>query len=84
MRLRAVMAKVLRAAGVMGRPESIRRTVSPLSVGAGLVPDRLQLGNSVLQHRVGEVDDAVFDRVVKSLELGVRFCRALVGRCARL
>jgi hypothetical protein len=31
----------------------------------GLIPDRLQLGNAALQHRVGEIGDAVLDRVVE-------------------
>ena len=59
------------------RPEPIQRTLGPLSVGAGLIADGLQLGNSVLQHRVGKIGDAVLDRVVEPLELGVGFGRPL-------
>ena len=34
-------------------------------------------GNSVLQHRVGEIGDAVLDRVVEPLEFGLCFARSL-------
>jgi hypothetical protein len=64
----------------MGRPEPIKRTLGPLSVGAGLIADRLQLGNAVLQHRVGEVGDAVLDRVVEPLEFGADVFTHALGR----
>src|SRR4030081_2758137 len=57
MHLRAVLANVLRA-------EPIKRPLGPLSIGAGLIADGLQLGNAVLQHVVGVIGDAVLDRVV--------------------
>jgi hypothetical protein len=77
MRLRAVLANVLRACGVISRPKPIQRTLGPLCVGAGLISRGFQLGNTVLQHRVREISNAVLDRVVEPLELGVRFGRAL-------
>jgi hypothetical protein len=77
MRLRAVLANVLRACGVMARPEPVQRTFAPLSVGAGLVSGGLQLGDAVFQQRVGEIGNAILDCVVEPLELGVRFGRAL-------
>ncbi len=60
-----------------GRPEPTKRTLGPLSVGVGLLADSLKLGNAVLQHGVGEIGNAVLERVVEALELGVRFGRAL-------
>jgi hypothetical protein len=45
------------------RPEPIDCILGPLCVGAGLIADRLELRNSVLEHRVGQIGDAVLDRV---------------------
>jgi hypothetical protein len=59
------------------RTDPFKRTLSALSVGVGLIPDGLQLGNAVLQHRVGKIGDAVLDGVVEPLELRVDFGRAL-------
>lgn len=53
------------------RPGALDRILGALCVGASLIPDRLQLRNSVLQHRVGEIGAAVLDRIVNPLELGV-------------
>jgi hypothetical protein len=39
------------------RTEPFYGVLGPLCVSAGLVADRLELGNSVLQHRVGEIGD---------------------------
>jgi hypothetical protein len=62
---------------VTARPKPIQRTLGPLSVGAGLISRRLQLGNAVPQHGVGKIGDAVLDRVVEPLELGVCLGRPL-------
>jgi hypothetical protein len=43
MRLRACLANVLRACGVISA-EPFDRALGPLCVGASLIPDRLQLG----------------------------------------
>src|SRR3981189_3715586 len=59
------------------RTEPFYGVLGSLCVSAGLVADRLELGNSVLQHRVGEIGDAVLDRVVEPLEFGVCFARSL-------
>src|SRR6516162_3273892 len=67
----------LRACLANARPKPIERTLGPLCVGPGLVADGPELGHALLEHRVGDVGDAVLDRVVKPLELGVRFGRAL-------
>ena len=74
MRLRACLANVLR---VDARPEPVDRILGPLCVGAGLIADRLELGNTVLQHRVRKIRDAVFDRIIEPLEFGICFARAL-------
>ncbi len=60
-----------------GRSDPFKGTLGPLRIGVGLFADGLQLGNAVLQHRVGEIGDAIFDGVVEPLELGVRFGRTL-------
>jgi hypothetical protein len=57
------------------------RALGPLSVSVGLIADSLQLGNTVLQQRVGKIGDAILDGVVEPLELGVDFGRALATRC---
>ena len=66
--LRAVLANVLRACGVKAGP-SRSNAPSALSVGAGLVSRGLELGNAVLQHGIGEIGNAVLDRVIEPLEL---------------
>jgi hypothetical protein len=70
------------------RPEAFDRVLGPLCVTAGLVADRLELSNSVLQHRVREIGDAVLDRVVKPLEFGVCLAGSLAQfgdmRCSAL
>jgi hypothetical protein len=53
------------------RRESFQRSLGPLCVSAGLIADSLQLRNAALQHRVGEIGNAVLDGVVEPLELGV-------------
>jgi hypothetical protein len=58
-------------------PSPIKRASGPLRIGAGLIADGLQLGHTLLEHRIGHVSDAVFDRVVESLEFGFRFGRTL-------
>ena len=50
------------------------------SVGAGLISRDLQLGNAVLQYRIGEIGNAVFDRIVDPLEFGVRSCSSQASR----
>jgi hypothetical protein len=50
---------------VDARPEPLDRIFGPLCVRAGLIADRLELGDSLLQHRVGEIGDAVLNRVVE-------------------
>ena len=55
------------------RSRAIDRFLGALCVSPGLIADGLQFGNAVLQHRVGEVSDAVLDRVVKTLELRLSF-----------
>jgi hypothetical protein len=47
--------------------------LDPLCVSVSLIADRRELRNSVLQHRVGEIGDAVLDRVVEPLEFGICF-----------
>jgi hypothetical protein len=44
----------------------------PLSGGAGLIADCLQLGHTLLAHRIGHLRASIFDRVVEVLELGLR------------
>src|SRR5262249_30837295 len=56
-----------------GRPQPIPRTLGLLSVGAGPGADGPELGHALLEHRIGDIGDAVLDRVVEALELGVRF-----------
>jgi hypothetical protein len=56
---------------------SFYRTLGPLGVSTGLIPDRLQLGNAVLQHQIGKIGHAIFNGVVEPLELGVCFGRPL-------
>ena len=46
-RLRAVLANDFRVRGA----EPFDRTLGPLCIGAGLIPDGLQLGNAILQHQ---------------------------------
>lgn len=53
---------------MIARPSPILRTFGPLCVGPGLVADGLQFGHALLEQRIGDVSDAVFDRVVQSLE----------------
>jgi len=77
MRLRACLAKVLRAAGGIAGPSRSIAPSGPLSVGAGLVSGGLQLSNAVLQQGVSEIGNAVLDGVVEPLEPGVRFGRSL-------
>src|SRR5215510_1359123 len=52
-----------------GGAAALDRILGPLCVDAGLVADGLELGNAVREHRIGEIGDAVPDRVAKSLEL---------------
>jgi hypothetical protein len=86
MRLRACLANVLKDLPCDARPEPIQRTLGPLSVSTGLIADGFQFNNAILQHRVGEIGNAVLDRVVEPLELGVRFGRSLAqcGNVCRL
>jgi hypothetical protein len=69
--LRAVLAKALTDWAAMVGPS---RSIAPsaLGVSTGPVPDRLQLGDTILQHQVREIGDTVFDGVVEPFELGVR------------
>jgi hypothetical protein len=53
MRLRACLAKVFSVCGVITRPDAVNRVLGPLCVSAGLVADGLQLGDAILEHRVG-------------------------------
>ncbi len=55
------------------RPEPIERALGPLCVGAGLIADGLQLGHTLLEHRIGDISDSVFDGVVEALQFGIRF-----------
>ena len=66
-RLRGVMLGPSRSSAPAARSASARR----------LVADGLQLGHTLLEHRIGDVGDPVFDRVVEPLELGVCFGTAL-------
>jgi len=47
----------------------------PLRVGPGLVADRGQFSDAILQRRVGQIGDAGLDRVIQALELGLRLGR---------
>jgi len=47
--------------GERANPLSIFRTLCPFSVSTGLIADRLQLGNAILQYQAGEIGDAVFE-----------------------
>ena len=76
MRLRAVLANVLRACGVM-RPGPFNRVLGPLCVKAGLIACSLQFTDAVLQHGVGQIYDAILDGIVEPLEFGVRLGRPL-------
>jgi hypothetical protein len=58
--------------GVIARPSPIERALGPLCVSAGLVADGLQLGYALLEHRIGDISDFVFDGVVQPVEFG--FC----------
>jgi hypothetical protein len=58
-------------------PDARHRILGALRVSAGLTADRLELDNAVPQHRVGEIGDAILDRVVKPLKFGVCFGRPL-------
>ncbi|WP_312014287.1 MULTISPECIES: hypothetical protein [unclassified Bradyrhizobium] len=58
-------------------PSPIKRALGPLCVSTGLIPDALQLGHALLEQRIGDVSDPVFDRVVQPLELGFRLGRTL-------
>jgi hypothetical protein len=73
---------------VCDRPSPIKHTLGPLCVGAGLIADGLQLGYAVLEHRVGDVSDAVLDGVVQALEFGFSLGRTLAQfgdmRCSAL
>ena len=60
-----------------GRAGAINRVLGPLSVKAGLVARGPQFTNAVLQHGVGEIGDAILDRIVKPLEFGVCLSRPL-------
>jgi hypothetical protein len=55
------------------RPEPVDRVLGPLCVGADLIADCLELRNSVLQHWVCEIRDAILNRVVEPLEFGGSF-----------
>jgi hypothetical protein len=70
------------------RPKPIERTLSPLCVSTGLIANRLQLGNAILQQRIREIGDAVLDGVVQPLEFGVCLGRTLAKfgdmRCSAL
>jgi hypothetical protein len=83
--LRAVLANVLRACGVRLGP-SRSSALGPLCVGAGLIADSLEFGDAVPERRVREIGNPVLNRVVESLELGVRFGRSLAqcGSVCRL
>ena len=59
------------------RPLPFYCALGPLSVGTGLIADRLQLGNTVLQRQVGEIGDAIFNGIVEPLEFGVCLGRPL-------
>jgi hypothetical protein len=48
------------------RPEPLDRILGPVCVRAGLIADHLELGDSILQHRVREIGDTVLDRVRKA------------------
>ena len=50
------------------RSATFNRILGPLSVKAGLVARGLQFSDAVLQHGIGEIGDAVPDRIVEPLE----------------
>jgi hypothetical protein len=86
--LRALHGERFESLRCDARPEPIDRVLGPFCVSAGLIADRLELRNSLLQHRVREIGDAVLDRVVEPLELGVCFACSLTQlgdmRCSAL
>ena len=59
------------------RSAAFNRVLGPLCVKAGLVARRFEFGDTVLQHRVGEIGDAVLDGVVEPLKFGVCLGRSL-------
>jgi hypothetical protein len=63
--------------GCDARPELIKRVLGPLCVGAALVANGLQLDRALLEHRIGDVGDSVFDGVLQPLELSLCFGRTL-------
>src|SRR5215471_3051021 len=66
MPLRAPLSR--RPGACDARPEPIERTLGPLCVGAGLITDASEVGHALLEHRIGDVGDAVLDRAVDSIE----------------
>src|SRR5438128_9827506 len=77
MRLRACLANVLRACGVMLGPTRSIASWALSASAAGLVADGLEFGDAIFEHWVGEIGDAVLDSVIEPLEFGGCFGRAL-------
>jgi hypothetical protein len=77
MRLRAWLANVFSACGVMLDPSRSSAPSAPLCVGAGLIADGLEFSHTLLEHRVGHISDSVFDSVAEALELGFHLSGAL-------
>ena len=59
------------------------RVLGPLCVGSGLIADGLQVCHAFLEHRIGDVGDSVFNRVVQSLEFGFGCALAQFGDMRR-
>ena len=75
--LAGVPGKRLEGLRCDGRAAAFDRVLGSLCVRAGLVANGLEFRNSVLQHWIGEIGNAVLDCVVEALELGIGLGRAL-------
>ena len=47
---------------------AIERRLNALGVGRGLIPDRLETGHTLFQHRIIQIGQASFDGVVEAIE----------------
>jgi len=49
-------------------PRAFRRRLGAVGIGLGLIANALQAGDTVLQRRVVQIGDTVFDGVIEPLE----------------
>jgi hypothetical protein len=69
---------------MMAGPNPFYRALGPLSVSTGLVADRLQFGDAVLQNHVRKIGDAIFDGVIEPLQVCLSRPHAQFGDMRRL